>query len=278
MADYIYYNNEDGIYRVKVEYDDYAECPREWYEHEATHMHIWWRDYEYHDDGNNMDADELLEQLMFDESDISEDAIYEMTTMEKINYLRENHDYVFISINGYEHGGFTISTSGAYPYSCPWDGGSAGFIYTSKKEILLRLGLTDKDDWKEQAIALLEAEIKEYDQWLTGDVYYAISEKLVDEEWIDDESCGGIYSDKYGDELIMECADVIGLYPDHVVSERWVEAVIAQREEERIKKEKLEEKNRLALLEKFEDKVRSIYDKYHINAEDLQTLVIAEGR
>lgn len=278
MADYIYYSNDNGIFRAKVERDDYVENPREWCDHEGTHMHIWWRGHEYHDDGNNMDVDELLELIIFAESDLDEDRVYEMTTTEKINYLRDNHDYVFILINGYEHSGFTISTGSGYPYSCPWDGGSAGFIYTSKKEAVEKIGYTE-DDWKEQAITLLKAEVKEYDQWLVGDVYYVDIERLVDEDWEQWESCGGIYSDEYGDDLIRYCASEILCFDEYdEVSEKWVEAVITQREEENIKKEEIAEKNRLALLERFDDKVRKIYDKYRIKAEDLQELAVIEGR
>ena len=43
--------------------------------------------------------------------------------------------------------------------------------------------------------------------WLTGQVYGYILEKWDGYDWIDEESCWGFYSDKWGDELAREIAN-----------------------------------------------------------------------
>ena len=90
----------------------------------------------------------------------------------------------------YDHSGITMSTS---PFSCPWDSGCVGLIYIAK---------ADADEWinadgtydTEAMLAILESEVKEYDQYLTGDVWgYTITDD--DGEEID--SCWGFYGHDY---------------------------------------------------------------------------------
>jgi hypothetical protein len=65
----------------------------------------------------------------------------------------------------YDHSGITISTS---PFSCPWDSGQVGYIYMTKKKAISIWG---RRNYKAKALELIEAEVKEYDQYLRGDVY-----------------------------------------------------------------------------------------------------------
>lgn len=92
----------------------------------------------------------------------------------------------------YEHGGITISTS---PFSCRWDSGQVGYIYVSKEKVREEYGIkrvTDK--WKDKILSYLDNEVKEFDQYITGDVYAFV---IVNENDEVTESCGGFFSSDF---------------------------------------------------------------------------------
>ena len=76
----------------------------------------------------------------------------------------------------YDHSGLVLSTS---PFSCPWDSGQVGFMW-----------ITDPDIPQDKLPGVVEAEIKELNMWLSGDVW------TID---IDDgkECLGGVYGYDY---------------------------------------------------------------------------------
>ena len=57
----------------------------------------------------------------------------------------------------YDHSGLVLSTS---PFSCPWDSGQVGFMWISDPDI--PLGAQAR---------IVEGEIQELNQWLSGDVW-----------------------------------------------------------------------------------------------------------
>lgn len=86
----------------------------------------------------------------------------------------------------YDHSGITMSTGS---FSCPWDSGTVGFIYMLKETI--------DENWdgdEEKAKACLEAEVKEYDQFIRNDVWRYVVE---DEDGETVDSCGGYFGDEY---------------------------------------------------------------------------------
>jgi hypothetical protein len=152
---------------LKIYHDQHPTPPNEW-DGEAT-LVIWSREYSLDEDGYIAYGD-------------PEDFI-EWAAKSKA---------FFLPVYAYSHGGLTISTS---PYSCQWDSGPIGFIYITREQI--------KDwghDWKyftkgrkQQIKEWLEATVKVWDQYLTGDVYgFELVESAEEcEEEID--SCWGIY-------------------------------------------------------------------------------------
>lgn len=86
----------------------------------------------------------------------------------------------------YDHGGITMSTGG---FSCGWDSGQVGFIFMDTKAVKEAFGKVNENTIVD-ARALLEAEVKEYDMYLTGQVYGY---------WIEgpncDDSCWGYFGD-----------------------------------------------------------------------------------
>lgn len=97
----------------------------------------------------------------------------------------------------YDHSGITIKTT---PFSCSWDSGCIGYIYTTKEKLEER-GLNDLTE--SEIYEALKQEVKTYDQYLTGDIYhYSILNS--ENEVID--SCGGFYG---FDDTLTECKAII---------------------------------------------------------------------
>lgn len=124
----------------------------------------------------------------------------------------------------YDHSGITMSTGS---FDCQWDSGQVGFIFITKETMIENFGgknLTEK--LKEQAVKICKADVKTYDQYLTGEVYsYVIEEgremvTLSREdfengncdniestiEWIEIDSCGGFYGDDFLTNGILDYA------------------------------------------------------------------------
>lgn len=93
----------------------------------------------------------------------------------------------------YDHGGITMSCGARTGvYADRWDSSAVGFIVAEKDTAMRELGATEAD-WRERVIAYMEAEVEEYDQWLTGDVYgYELYEHTED-GWNQIDSCWGFY-------------------------------------------------------------------------------------
>lgn len=110
----------------------------------------------------------------------------------------------------YDHSGITMKTT---PFGCQWDSGKVGYIVASKKKIRAEYGvkrITKKII--EKVINVLEAEVKVYDQYLTGDVYGF--KLFVNGEETD--ACWGFFSDDIKTNGIL----------DHVDAPELVESII----------------------------------------------------
>jgi hypothetical protein len=112
-------------------------------------------------------------------------------------------NYEILPLFLYDHSGITMNTGG---FSCPWDSGQVGYIYVSHADLLKEYSAKSIDDpcyfqgkliansIREQGRKMLESEVKEYDQYLTGDIWgYTIE----DEDGNDLESLWGMYGLEY---------------------------------------------------------------------------------
>ncbi len=123
-----------------------------------------------------------------------------------MDYWRENKKDipVILPIFAYEHGGITISTGRGYPFNDMFDSGQVGYIFvtrdTLKKEYSSKI-ITKKI--KEKAARVLQGEIEEYDQYLTGDVYGYQLFRLDPSNFAEDEEFDSDCDDPedYGEEL-----------------------------------------------------------------------------
>ena len=163
---------------VRIILDTEPQNPRKEFEH-AAHMVCFHRRYDL-GDKHSMSVEEAKEFV------------------ERI----KKQGAAVLSLYLYDHSGITMSTSA---FSCPWDSGQVGFIYMERKDILNNWG--GKSVTKKmfmQAIELMEGEVKEYDQYLTGDVYGFIVED-EDGEYL--ASCWGFYGLEYAKEAATESAN-----------------------------------------------------------------------
>ncbi len=159
-------------YRVTVSYDEGTESPRSW---------------------DNMGVLALLERNRLcgdkdaDPRDITEDAMH------------------ILPVYKYEHGGVKYNTGG---FSCPWDSGQVGYIYTTPKRLEAMCGKSIPSD--ERIIDILNSEVKVFSDWANGECYRFTVERCehcdhcdkTTWEYVD--SCGGFIGDNHDDNGILE--------------------------------------------------------------------------
>lgn len=142
--------------------------------------------------------------MMHDRYDLPEEAgigdiDFKGWTDMKATLVKDKKATVILPIYMYDHSGVTINTTG---YSCPWDSGQVGFIYATDEGIKEYYGV-DKITpvIRKQARAMLENEVKAYDQFLTGDIYLCVSEKYdKDKVQVDYDVVGGYFGLDYAQE------------------------------------------------------------------------------
>lgn len=102
---------------------------------------------------------------------ISGDAFYDVVHALGISDLKALLDrvkgFVLLPLYLYDHSGITMSTS---PFSCPWDSGQVGWIYSMPGATRKNFGSLSKGNI-ENATRVLDAEVDSYDHYLRGDCY-----------------------------------------------------------------------------------------------------------
>lgn len=144
-------------FRIKVSNDDCDfNDPREWGDNLST-MVCFHRNYS-----------------LGDKHDIDSSDFGSWDEME--SYLfRELKAEVVLPLYLYDHGGITMNTTG---FSCRWDSGQVGFIYATREDILNQYSIKRiTKDIRERVEKILLSDVEEYDQYITGDVYYYTIEK-----------------------------------------------------------------------------------------------------
>ena len=149
-----------------------------------------------------------------------DDIIEALPQEDKWKLLEKHAQIIFMPLFLYDHSGITMNTCG---YSCRWDSGQVGYIYTDRKTILDsnayyrnkkgKSTKVTKNNWKKAAYVWMEGEVEEYDQYLTGEVYGIIEEEYdaEDNTWEETDSCWGFFNRKWGSELIEDVARDYGI-------------------------------------------------------------------
>lgn len=86
------------------------------------------------------------------------------------NYISKKlRGAVILPLYLYDHSGITMNTTG---FSCPWDSGQVGFIYTTRDKIRKWFGKRKTTpELLEKARESLVSEVKTYDKYLCGESY-----------------------------------------------------------------------------------------------------------
>lgn len=176
---------------ISIYYDETPLNPRVDWDNMATmvckHSRYILGDEQFSDDP----IDYLIRELNL--SVREEEKIYEMGyNTSTLNYLVEKwrKTHFVLPLYLYDHSGITISTGS---FACKWDSGQIGWIVCSFEDARKWHNfkkLTAKR--KQLIIECMEAEVQEYDQYLTGEVYGFIAE---DENGNQLDSCWGFFGD-----------------------------------------------------------------------------------
>lgn len=122
-------------------------------------------------------------------------------------FRRERGARVVLPLYLYEHSGMTMSTGA---FGDPWDSGQVGVIFDTPKAVAECIGADATD---EQITAALVAEVKDYDDFLTGQVYGFIVKGPNGEDISEltgrapDDSCWGFYGLDYCRDEARESAE-----------------------------------------------------------------------
>ena len=201
ILEYFFKNYKPQL--VHVENDDYTD---KYYEYSVI-----------------IDGKRQIERIVAG-SDYSEDEIVgfiaeEFSVTERIELLEATGEVVMLPISMYEHSGITLWLGSKWShYDAQWDCSSIGFAYveksTAKEEGMLDPGEEYDHDWKKWAYAMMEGEMKTYDQFLRGEVYGYMIEDENGEEASDDLLCGcwGFFGDEGKEEMLAEAKSNIDSY------------------------------------------------------------------
>jgi hypothetical protein len=178
-------NLKDGNV-LEIFQDSYPESPREW--DNLGVVIIFHKRYDFGDTDTPISADD------YSNWDEMEEGIKEQLK-----------PLVLLPVYMYEHSGITINTTG---FTCRWDSGQVGFIYTTNEKID-EAGCYIKesetwDDYIERIRSYLQGEIKTLDNYITGNVY-GFTIKDSDGDTMD--SCGGFYGEDYKTNGILDHID-----------------------------------------------------------------------
>ena len=129
--------------------------------------------------------DIVIEKNYNDRYDFAKNAIKEVAKQFK-------DVAVILPVHVYEHSGIGLSTSMAnYPFNCPWDSGTVGFVVVTKADI--------RNNWNikyvtkkyiDHAEQLAIGEIETLSQYANGEIY---GFTIEDEDGNLVDSCGGFY-------------------------------------------------------------------------------------
>lgn len=158
-------------YQINVYRDTDGENPRDNCDYTS---HFWNNTYRYTFDRSR---ESKFGDILDDNDRLSKDFI---------------KDHIFVKVYLYSHGGETVSTT---PFCDRWDSGLFGILAESKESVREEFGVKRiSPKLRKKIVDRLTAEVNEFDQWLTGEVYgYTVTP--VDDTDNDLYSCWGFFGD-----------------------------------------------------------------------------------
>jgi hypothetical protein len=171
--------------KLRIEQDTDAEDPRESYDHLGK-MVCFHRRYNLGDKHDFESAD-------YDGWEELEAAIQ-----------KEENPVVILPLYLYDHSGLTINTTG---FSCSFDSGQIGFVYATREDVLKEYSKKRISNKLRDTVAeCLRSEVKSFDQFITGDVWYYVIEDDNGEVL---DSCCGFYGREYCEQEAQEALEYL---------------------------------------------------------------------
>lgn len=165
---------EHGI-RVRIEYDEDADSPANW-------------------DNLGKIAYYNLARYVLGTEAVSPDRLDEIRDGIKSGAL------IGLPVFAYIHSGVVIAAARSNPFQCPWDSGQSGFVYCTREDAIKEFGKKRLTKFvRELALRCLVGEVETFSQYLSGDVYGYIVERVIRDEYGDEdgteelEACWGYY-------------------------------------------------------------------------------------
>lgn len=151
---------------INIYFDTDSSDPRKMNEN-AAEMYCWHRRYNIGDKHKYEGREELFAELAGVE--------YEEQSVGELIKLAEDKGHIIKTIYMYDHSGITISHGS---FSCGWDSGVVGY-HVMRAETIVKEWAGDK----QRAENYMKAELEEYDNYLTGQVYGYEVEETGDSCW-----------------------------------------------------------------------------------------------
>jgi len=137
----------------------------------------------YQDEHDPREDDNLGTMVCFhgkyklgDTHDINHNDFSSFEEMERY-LVKKTKAKIILPLYLYDHSGITMSTTA---FSCRWDSGQVGFIYITAEKIRKEYNVKRiSPKLIEKVTEILQAEVKEYDDFLTGNQYQI---NITDEE------------------------------------------------------------------------------------------------
>jgi hypothetical protein len=163
---------KDG-YTATVNFDHFADDPREYAEHTSEML-------------------SAHRRYIIGDRDAS---------VEEIKAIENDPDEIWLPVYLYDHSGLTINTTGKFNvgyWHARFDSGRVGIIHISRQDAIKegiepREGMSFEDTVK----AFLLAEVETYDQYLTDDVYFV---EIFDPDGEVLDSCGQMFGREHAEQ------------------------------------------------------------------------------
>ena len=168
------YSERVNGYLVEVDYDTFADDPREW----CDNLGKWVCTHKRYSLPN----------------EINLNFPFWGSWQEIEKHLAKRFDYV-IPLYMYDHSGLSFNLGGRSPYwqHGSWDAGQVGFVVANKSDVRAWFGvkkITKKIE--EQFFNTLQSEVEDYEAYANGEIYTVSITDEADGELID--CCSGFYS------------------------------------------------------------------------------------
>lgn len=195
------YVNELEKVLVKVDYDEYAESPREW--SNLWTILTWTSRYNSIDNNPYYDLEEFLADYLT-EKQIANLYKGEPSTKEFFERIQKrfyNLGYLIAPITKYEHGQVSYSAG----VSQGWDAGVVGLAMVNINDVKKEYGTSVlSKGLKEKVFNILNSELNTYNMWANGEAYIL---SLVDDEGNTIDSLGGMLGYDSEEAMVKEYID-----------------------------------------------------------------------